>query len=64
MAYAFDPNDELSITLTAAEMNVVLDALGNGAYRVVAPIIVKVNEQVKAQQKDVALTPAAPHLVS
>jgi hypothetical protein len=39
---------ELSLTLTAGDLNVVFNALSEAPYRVVAPIIEKLRQQVVA----------------
>jgi hypothetical protein len=43
-----EPTDELAISLTIAEWNQILQILGEVPYRVVAPLIGKINEQAKA----------------
>lgn len=41
--------DELSVTLTAAEWNQAIAILGEGPFRVVAPILGKIHAQAQAQ---------------
>ena len=45
----------ISITLEAQQWNAVLGALGEAPYRIAAPLINRIVEQVQAQQ-----SPAAP----
>jgi hypothetical protein len=39
------PDQQISVTLTASEWNVVLAQLGEGPYRVVAPLIAQIHKQ-------------------
>ena len=43
------PNDELTVRLTAAEWNQVLSVLSDGPFRIVAPLIQKIRDQGMAQ---------------
>jgi hypothetical protein len=43
------PTDELTVRMTAAEWNQILVVLSDGAYRIVAPLIVKIRDQGMAQ---------------
>jgi hypothetical protein len=43
------PTDELTVRMTAAEWNQVLAVLSEGAYRIVAPLIIKIRDQGMAQ---------------
>jgi hypothetical protein len=45
----FQPTDELSVTMTAAEWNQVLQILGKVAYEVSAPLIDKIRGQGMSQ---------------
>jgi hypothetical protein len=40
--------DEIAISLTVAEWNQILLVLAEGAFRIVAPLITKINEQANA----------------
>lgn len=51
----------ISVTLQAHEWNAVLTALSEGPFRVVAPLIQKINAQAQ-QAADVAGVQAAPAL--
>lgn len=60
-----DAADELTVTMTAAEWNQTMAILGEGPYRLVAPLLAKIQQQAMAQDKSaappVALNgPAAP----
>lgn len=46
-------NKEINLTLTVAEINVVLGALGKGPYEVVEPIIAKIRQQAMSQVQTV-----------
>lgn len=41
-------NDPLAVTLSIGEWNQVLQILGDGAYKVVAPLVAKINIQANA----------------
>lgn len=45
------PTDELTLVLTVAEANQMLDILQGGPYRTVAPIIGKIVQQAQQQQE-------------
>lgn len=47
---AFDPEESLTVKLTIAEWNVVLETLQLGAYKTVAMVIRKITEQAAASQ--------------
>ncbi len=42
-------NKEINLTLTVAEINVVLGALGKGPYEAVESVIAKIREQAMPQ---------------
>ena len=42
-------NQEINLTLTVAEANVILTSLGSGQYSVVAELIQKIRSQALAQ---------------
>jgi len=44
------PNDELTIRLTANEWNQVLAQLSEGPFRIVAPLIQKIRDQGMAHE--------------
>lgn len=46
-------NKEINLTLTVAEVNIVLGALGKGPYEAVESIIAKVREQAMPQVEQV-----------
>lgn len=46
-------NKEINLTLTVAEINIVLGALGKGPYEAVEFIIAKVREQAMSQVEQV-----------
>ena len=48
MPFVLNPDDELTIKLTAAELNVILDLLSGAQYRLVATIVAKLTEQAQA----------------
>jgi hypothetical protein len=52
MAQPFNPTDRLTVTLEAQQWNQVLAALGEGPYRVVAPIVHALHDQLYAQQSE------------
>lgn len=41
--------DEISVRLSAAEWNQVMAVLGEGPFRVVAPLLAKIRDQALAQ---------------
>jgi hypothetical protein len=45
------PDEKLTIVLTAAEWNVVLAQLGEGPYRIVAPLLQKITAQGMAHPR-------------
>jgi hypothetical protein len=45
----FQPNDQISVALTASEWNQVLAVLAEGPFKVVMPLITKINEQAMRQ---------------
>lgn len=53
----FQPTDELTMKLTVAEWNQVIAQLHEGTYKLVAPLIQKIN--VQAQQHEQASVAAA-----
>ena len=46
-------NKEINLTLTVAEINVVLGALGKGPYEAVESVITKIREQAMPQVQQV-----------
>ena len=52
------PDDELTICLTANEWNVVLGQWSEGPFRVVAPLIQKIRDQGMAQDTEPGHKPA------
>jgi hypothetical protein len=52
-------DDEVDLKLTASELSVVLELLGQAQYRAVATIIAKLTTQAQAQAQQTT----APHLV-
>lgn len=44
------PDQPISVTLEAQQWNAVLGALGEAPYRVAAPLIAKIIEQVQGQK--------------
>ena len=54
------PDREFALTLTAAECNVVFNALSEAPYRIAAPIIDKMRQQITAADPGAFLnTPTA-----
>lgn len=51
--------DPIQICLTVAEWNQVIGLLGEGPYRVVAPLVAKIQTQAAAQDGPAAAAPAA-----
>jgi hypothetical protein len=51
------PDQPISVTLEAQQWNVVLGALGEAPYRIAAPVIGKIIEQVQPQSQQ--MTPVA-----
>jgi hypothetical protein len=45
-----NPDDLISITLTAQEWNNVLVALSDAPYKIAAPLVQKINEQARATE--------------
>jgi hypothetical protein len=45
----FQPNESIAVTMTAAEWNQVLAALAEGPFKIVMPLIQKINEQAMKQ---------------
>jgi hypothetical protein len=43
----YQPNDPITITLTAQEWTIALGVLETGPYRTVAPLITRINEQAQ-----------------
>ena len=58
----FEPNDELKVTLTASEWNNVMMVLNDGIYRIVAPLIAKINAQCQGQMQPEGARPNGPAL--
>ena len=58
----FEPNDELKVTLTAAEWNNVMMVLNEGVYRIVAPLIGKINAQCQGQMPPEVGRPNGPDI--
>ena len=54
-----DANTELSLTVTAAELNVIMTALAEAPYRLSAPVIAKVQQQVEAAVPGAFAVPGA-----
>jgi hypothetical protein len=53
----FNPTDELNLNFTVAEWNQIIAQLQEGVYRIVAPLINKINVQAaqhEQRQKDLA----------
>lgn len=43
------PDDKISVELTAVEWNAVLATLAEGPFRIVAPLITRIRDQAMAQ---------------
>jgi hypothetical protein len=56
------PTDELTVRMTAAEWNQLLAVLSEGAYRIVAPLIIKIRDQGMAQDLQTANSGNAAHV--
>jgi hypothetical protein len=56
------PTDELTVRMTAAEWNQILAVLSEGAYRIVAPLIIKIRDQGMAQDQRPANSEDAAHV--
>lgn len=50
MPIPIDPKTPITVTLVAEEWNQVLDALSDGRFRVVGPLIQKIVEQAQGAQ--------------
>jgi hypothetical protein len=48
---AIKENTEFQITITAKEINIILDGLANQPYKVVHPLIEKIHLQIRNQQQ-------------
>lgn len=53
----FNPNDELTMRLTVNEWNQVIAVLNDGQYKIVAPLINKINVQAAQQERQAATLP-------
>jgi hypothetical protein len=51
---SFASNEQVTVTFTAQEWNVLLGLLIEAPYRVVAPLIQKIGEQARPQQQPVS----------
>lgn len=58
-----DANAEISIRMTAAEWNQTIAVLGEGPYRIVAPLIAKIHQQGMAQGAPSEGNGAAPPVI-
>lgn len=56
------PLEKMTITLTPEEWDRVLDVLGDGRFKVVNTLIVKILEQAKQQQQQTEPAPPQPRL--
>jgi hypothetical protein len=52
--------DQMTITLTPEEWDRVLDVLGDGRFKVVSPLIVKILAQARAQNEAEQVEPNRP----
>ena len=50
MPVPIDPKTPITVSLVAEEWNAVLDALSDGRFRVVGPLIQKIVEQAQGAQ--------------
>jgi hypothetical protein len=50
-------NQEINLTITIAEANVILTSLGNGQYSVVAELIQKIRSQALSQIEKTSAMP-------
>jgi hypothetical protein len=48
---AIKENTEFQISITAKEINIILDGLANQPYKVVYPLIEKIHLQIRNQQQ-------------
>jgi hypothetical protein len=48
---AIKENTEFQISITAKEINIILDGLANQPYKVVHPLIEKIHLQIRNQQQ-------------
>lgn len=53
-----DPSERLAVTLTAADWNAVLGALGEAPYRIAAPVVQRIMEQIEQRRHP---SDAPPH---
>jgi hypothetical protein len=63
----FNPTDELNLNFTVAEWNQIIAQLQEGVYRIVAPLINKINVQAaqhEQRQKDLAAPGPPPFPVT
>ena len=51
---------EFSVSLTDQELNIVLECLSRQEYRLVAPVINKINQQIAEQVNAVPSAPTPP----
>lgn len=50
----FQPNQEVTLILTAQEINVVMTALGEAPYKIAAPLIQKIMAQINERHGQTA----------
>ena len=55
----FSPNDELNLRFTVTEWNSILGQLQEGPWKIVAPLINKINLQAAQQEQEAAKRAAA-----
>lgn len=55
-----DPNQNISVTLSAMQWNLVLEQLDNGPHRMVRPLIDSVRQQCMANDPEAQLNPPTP----
>ena len=48
-------NTQFQITITAKEINIILDGLANQPYKVVHPLIEKIHQQIRSQQQSTSI---------
>lgn len=56
----FKPSDELVMRFTASEWNQIIGQLQEGPYKIVAPLISKMNIQAVQQEKQQEAAPDEP----
>lgn len=56
----FKPTDELTMRFTASEWNQIIGQLQEGPYKIVAPLISKMNVQAVQQEKQQETAPNEP----